>query len=46
MPLRAATSFRRLLATLEQGGTATLAGVKAIGGGTWRFEPAPPRKSG
>ena len=36
----------RLLATLEQGGTATLAGVKAVGGVTWRFEPAPPRKSG
>jgi tRNA(Ile)-lysidine synthase len=36
----------RLLATLEQGGTATLAGVKAVGGVTWRFEAAPPRKSG
>ena len=36
----------RLLATLEQGGTATLAGVKAVGGVTWRFEPAPPRRSG
>jgi tRNA(Ile)-lysidine synthase len=36
----------RLLAILEQGGTATLAGVKAAGGATWRFEPAPPRKSG
>ena len=35
----------RLLATLEQGGTATLAGVKAIGGEPWRFEPAPPRGS-
>ena len=39
-------ALSRLLATLEQGGTATLAGVKAVGGGTWRFEPAPPRKSG
>lgn len=36
----------RLLATLENGGTATLAGVKCTGGGTWRFEPAPPRRSG
>lgn len=35
----------RLLATLEQGGTATLAGVKATGGDPWRFEPAPPRGS-
>jgi tRNA(Ile)-lysidine synthase len=33
----------RLLATLEQGGTATLSGVKAEGGETWRFSPAPPR---
>jgi len=36
----------RLLAVLEQGGTATLAGAKAVGGVTWRFEPAPPRMSG
>ena len=39
----------RLLATLEQGGTATLAGVKAgaeSAGGAWRFVPAPPRGSG
>lgn len=36
----------RLLATLESGGTATLAGVKCVGGATWRFEPAPPRRSG
>ncbi|MGQ0558696.1 MAG: tRNA lysidine(34) synthetase TilS [Sphingosinicella sp.] len=36
----------RLLAVLEGGGTATLAGVKANGGATWRFAKAPPRKSG
>ncbi|HEV2865493.1 MAG TPA: tRNA lysidine(34) synthetase TilS [Allosphingosinicella sp.] len=36
----------RLLATLEQGGTATLAGVKCLGGALWRFERAPPRRSG
>ena len=29
--------------TLEQGGTATLAGVKAVGGPVWRFSPQPPR---
>jgi tRNA(Ile)-lysidine synthase len=34
----------RLLATLDAGGTATLAGVKCIGGGAWRFGPAPPRR--
>jgi tRNA(Ile)-lysidine synthase len=36
----------RLLAALEQGGTATLAGVKAVGGPVWRFSPQPPRASG
>jgi tRNA(Ile)-lysidine synthase len=36
----------RLVATLRQGGTGTLAGVKAISGVAWRFEPAPPRGSG
>lgn len=36
----------RLLATLAAGGSATLAGVKCSGGGVWRFEPAPPRRSG
>ncbi|HYG47047.1 MAG TPA: tRNA lysidine(34) synthetase TilS [Allosphingosinicella sp.] len=30
---------------LEQGGTGTLCGVKGTGGETWRFEPAPPRRS-
>ncbi len=35
----------RLLGTLAQGGTATLAGVKAIGGEAWRFEPAPLREA-
>jgi tRNA(Ile)-lysidine synthase len=28
---------------LEEGGTATLCGVMASGGETWRFEPEPPR---
>ncbi|HEX8240259.1 MAG TPA: tRNA lysidine(34) synthetase TilS [Allosphingosinicella sp.] len=32
------------IARLEQGGTATLCEVKATGGDTWRFEPAPPRR--
>jgi tRNA(Ile)-lysidine synthase len=36
----------RLLATLEQGGTATLAGVKCSGGAIWRFAPAPARRAG
>ena len=36
----------RLLATLESGGTATLADVKCVGGDAWRFELAPPRRSG
>ena len=34
----------RLLATLEGGGTATLAGVKCVGGPVWRFAAAPPRR--
>jgi tRNA(Ile)-lysidine synthase len=33
------------IARLEQGGTATLCGVKGRSGETWRFEPAPPRRS-
>lgn len=36
----------RLLATLERGDSATLAGVKGSGGTIWRFEPEPPRRSG
>ena len=37
----------RVLATLQQGGTATLAGVKASSdGGMWTFAAAPPRASG
>jgi tRNA(Ile)-lysidine synthase len=36
----------RLLATLEAGGSANLAGVKCSGGSVWRFEPEPPRRSG
>jgi tRNA(Ile)-lysidine synthase len=33
------------VAKLQAGGTATLCGVKGQGGETWRFEPAPPRRS-
>ena len=33
-----------LIGRLQAGGTATLCGVKASGGETWRFEPAPPRR--
>jgi tRNA(Ile)-lysidine synthase len=33
-----------LIARLEEGGTATLCGVKATGGPAWRFEAAPPRR--
>ena len=36
----------RLLALLDLGATATLAGIKCRGGAIWRFEPAPPRRSG
>jgi tRNA(Ile)-lysidine synthase len=36
--------LQRLLAALDEGGTATLAGVKASGGATWRFVSAPPRR--
>ncbi|MDQ8758064.1 tRNA lysidine(34) synthetase TilS [Sphingosinicella sp. LHD-64] len=35
----------RLLETLASGGSATLGGVKCVGGATWRFEAAPPRRS-
>jgi tRNA(Ile)-lysidine synthase len=38
--------LQRLLATLEAGGTATLAGVKCTGGARWTFTPAPPRRRG
>jgi len=34
----------RLAATLEAGGIATLARVKAEGGARWHFSPAPPRR--
>ena len=39
-------NLQRLLATLEAGGTATLAGVKWTGGARWTFAPAPPRRRG
>ena len=38
-------AVQRLLTTLGEGGTATLAGVKCTGGDCWRFEPAPPRRA-
>jgi len=34
----------RLLESLDEGGRATLAGVMASGGATWRFRRAPPRR--
>jgi tRNA(Ile)-lysidine synthase len=34
----------RLLGALDSGGSATLRGVLAAGGETWRFRPAPPRR--
>jgi len=37
-------AVQRLLAALEAGETATLAGVKCEGGGIWRFSAAPPRR--
>lgn len=37
-------ALQRLLAALEGGGTATLAGVKCEGGALWRFTPAPARR--
>ena len=36
----------RLLETLDSGGVATLRGVRAEGGRTWRFTPAAPRALG
>ena len=33
-----------LVARLRAGGAGTLCGVKATGGESWRFEPAPPRR--
>ncbi|MEA3062899.1 MAG: tRNA(Ile)-lysidine synthase [Sphingomonadales bacterium] len=35
-----------LIADLRSGAIVTLAGVKCSGGRTWRFEPAPPRRTG
>ena len=35
----------RLLATLDGGGAATLAGVACRGGAGWTFRPAPPRRA-
>jgi tRNA(Ile)-lysidine synthase len=35
-----------LIADLQSGAIVTLAGVKCSGGKTWRFEPAPPRRTG
>lgn len=35
-----------LILRLRAGGTVTLAGVKCIGGEAWRFQKAPPRRTG
>jgi tRNA(Ile)-lysidine synthase len=37
-------ALQRLLASLDAGATATLAGVKCVGGPLWRFIPAPQRR--
>lgn len=37
-------AVQRLIAALEAGGTATLAGMKCTGGPVWRFTPAPRRR--
>jgi tRNA(Ile)-lysidine synthase len=37
-------ALEALIARLKEGGTGTLAGVKASGGEIWRFERAPPRR--
>ncbi len=37
-------AVQRLLAALEAGETATLAGVRCEGGPVWRLSPAPPRR--
>lgn len=34
-----------LVERLQSGGSGTLSGVKASGGDSWRFEPAPPRRA-
>lgn len=41
----AGPELERLLATLEGGGTSTLAGVRATGGVRWHLRPAPPRRA-
>lgn len=41
-PLRG-SEIDRLVSALEDGGTATLRGVRCSGGEEWRFAPAPPR---
>jgi tRNA(Ile)-lysidine synthase len=37
-------AVQRLLAALDAGGTATLAGVRCEGGAVWRLAPEPPRR--
>lgn len=39
------SQLQRLIATLEGGGVATLAGVRGKGGGTWTFTAASPRRT-
>ena len=43
-PAPRGADLMRLIGVLERGGTATLAGLKVEGGGTWRLTPAPPRR--
>jgi len=43
-PAPRGAALGRLLATLEQGGTATLSGIRCAGGALWHFAPAPPRR--
>ncbi len=38
-------AVQRLLAALEAGEVATLAGIRCAGGAVWRLAPAPPRRS-
>jgi hypothetical protein len=42
-PVPRGPDLMRLIAILERGGTATLAGFKVEGGTSWRLSPQPPR---
>ena len=45
-PMPRGEEVGRLLAALDLGATATLAGIKCSGGKDWRFAVAPPRRAG